>query len=124
MRFIRSESPQPSGLPRPLCDLPGLLGLHQMNSRYTLWMVDNDLLRASAQAPTADRWHSAAANWNSALTQALVDRANLRKSCLVVDVTAGSGDPALSIAQRLGCQFLLRSVSSCPYPIFEGLNLT
>ncbi len=64
-------------------------------------MVDSDVWGAAAQARTADRWHSAAANWNSALSQALLDSANLHQSCLVVDVAAGSGDPALSIAQRL-----------------------
>jgi ubiquinone/menaquinone biosynthesis C-methylase UbiE len=64
-------------------------------------MLDNDVWGAAAQVRTANRWHSAAANWNSALTQALLDSANLRQSDLVVDVAAGSGDPALSIAERL-----------------------
>jgi hypothetical protein len=64
-------------------------------------MVDNDVWGAAAHIRTADRWHSSAANWNSALTQALLDSANLHQTCLVVDVAAGSGDPALSIAQRL-----------------------
>ena len=75
-------------------------GLHH-DSRYTLWMVDNDVWGAAAQVRTADRWHSAAANWNSALTQALLDSANFPQRCLVVDVAAGSGDPALSIIKRL-----------------------
>jgi ubiquinone/menaquinone biosynthesis C-methylase UbiE len=64
-------------------------------------MVDNDVWGAAAHIRTADRWHSSAANWNSALTQALLDSANLHQTCLVVDVAAGSGDPALSIAHRL-----------------------
>jgi ubiquinone/menaquinone biosynthesis C-methylase UbiE len=64
-------------------------------------MLDNDVWGAAAQVRMANRWHSAAANWNSALTQALLDSANLRQSDLVVDVAAGSGDPALSIAERL-----------------------
>src|SRR5438876_11349010 len=64
-------------------------------------MLDNDVWGAAAQVRTANRWHSAAANWNSALTQALVDSANLCQSDFVVDVAAGSGDPALSIAERL-----------------------
>lgn len=64
-------------------------------------MVDNDVWGAAAQVRTADRWHSAAENWNSALTQALLESANLPQSCLVVDVAAGSGDPALSIIKRL-----------------------
>ena len=64
-------------------------------------MLDNDVWDAAAQVRTANRWHSAAANWNSALTEALLDSANPRQSDLVVDVAAGSGDPALSIAERL-----------------------
>jgi ubiquinone/menaquinone biosynthesis C-methylase UbiE len=64
-------------------------------------MVDNDVWGAAAQVRTADRWHFAAANWNAALTQALLDSANLTPSCLVIDVAAGSGDPALSIIKRL-----------------------
>jgi ubiquinone/menaquinone biosynthesis C-methylase UbiE len=64
-------------------------------------MVDNDVWGAAAQARTADRWHSAAANWSSALTQALLDSANFPQRCVVVDVAAGSGDPALSIIKRL-----------------------
>ena len=64
-------------------------------------MVDNDVWGAAAQVRTADRWHFAAANWNAALTHALLDSANLTPSCLVIDVAAGSGDPALSIVKRL-----------------------
>jgi ubiquinone/menaquinone biosynthesis C-methylase UbiE len=64
-------------------------------------MVDSDVWGAAAEVRTAERWNSAAANWNSALTQALLDSANLPQSCLVVDVAAGSGDPALSIIRRL-----------------------
>jgi hypothetical protein len=58
-------------------------------------------LSACASLRTANRWVSAAANWNTALIQALLDSANLRQSDLVVDIAAGSGDPALSIAGRL-----------------------
>ncbi len=65
-------------------------------------MPDHDPWAAAADVRTADRWRSAAANWNSALTQALLDSADLRQSSLVLDVAAGSGDPALDIAQRLG----------------------
>jgi len=35
-------------------------------------MVGNDAWGAAAQVRTANRWYSAAANWNSALTQALL----------------------------------------------------
>jgi len=64
-------------------------------------MVDNDVWGAAAEVRTADRWHAAAANWNSSLTQALLDSASLPPCCLVVDVAAGCGDPALSIIKRL-----------------------
>jgi hypothetical protein len=38
------------------------------------------------QVRTADRWHFAAANWNAALTHALLDSTNLTPSCcLVID---------------------------------------
>jgi hypothetical protein len=40
-------------------------------------MVDNDVWGAAAQVRTADRWHFATANWNAALTEALLDSANL-----------------------------------------------
>ena len=64
-------------------------------------MAGNDAWGAAAQVRTANRWYSAAANWNSALTQALLDSTNLSPNCIVVDVAAGSGDPALSIIKRL-----------------------
>jgi hypothetical protein len=58
-------------------------------------MVDDDVWGEAAQVRTADRWHFAAANWNSALTQALLDSTNLSPNCIVVDVAAGSGPRAL-----------------------------
>jgi ubiquinone/menaquinone biosynthesis C-methylase UbiE len=64
-------------------------------------MADNDVWGDAAQARTGNRCRFAAANWNSALTRALLDSANLSASCIVVDVAAGSGDPALSIIKRL-----------------------
>src|SRR5216684_3441952 len=64
-------------------------------------MTDYDPWAAAAEVRTADRWRSAAAGWNSALTRALLDSADLRQSSFVLDVAAGSGDPTLYIAQRL-----------------------
>jgi ubiquinone/menaquinone biosynthesis C-methylase UbiE len=64
-------------------------------------MPSVDVWATAADVRTADRWHSASANWNSALTKALLDAANLQEDCLVMDVAAGSGDPALWIAKRL-----------------------
>jgi ubiquinone/menaquinone biosynthesis C-methylase UbiE len=74
----------------------------------------NDVWGAAAQGRTTDRWHSAAAEWNSALTQALLDSANLYENSLVLDVAAGSGDPALSIAKRPGKGSVLAIDSSRP----------
>ncbi len=64
-------------------------------------MPNNDPWGAAADVRTADRWRSAAAHWGTAMTQALLDAADLRLSSFVLDVAAGSGDPALSIARRV-----------------------
>lgn len=65
-------------------------------------MADEGTWGAAANVRSADRWRSATEQWGSALTQALLDSAELNPSSAVLDVAAGSGDPALSIAQRLG----------------------
>ncbi|MFY9529853.1 MAG: methyltransferase domain-containing protein [Candidatus Acidiferrales bacterium] len=64
-------------------------------------MPDFDPWATAADVRTADRWRSAAAHWGTALTQALLDSADLRRNSFVLDVAAGSGDPALYIAQRV-----------------------
>jgi len=48
-----------------------------------------------------DRWATAAAGWNAALTDALIAAAAIAPESLVVDVAAGSGDPSLEIVQRV-----------------------
>src|SRR5260370_15486937 len=48
-----------------------------------------------------DRWATAAAGWNRALTDALIAAAAIVPESLVVDVAAGSGDPSLEIVQRI-----------------------
>ncbi len=64
-------------------------------------MSYNDHWAAAADVRTSDRWRAAAAHWGSALTQALTDSVDLHQNSFVLDVAAGSGDPALYIAQRL-----------------------
>lgn len=56
---------------------------------------------AAAQARVSDRWADAAALWNTAITDALLFAAALTPDCVVLDLAAGSGDPALAIAERL-----------------------
>lgn len=48
-----------------------------------------------------ERWTSASADWNRAMTDALLTEAAVNPDSLVLDLAAGSGDPALSIAGRL-----------------------
>jgi ubiquinone/menaquinone biosynthesis C-methylase UbiE len=55
---------------------------------------------AAANVRSAERWRSAAEHWGSAVTHALLDSADLHPSFSVLDVAAGSGDPALYIAER------------------------
>jgi ubiquinone/menaquinone biosynthesis C-methylase UbiE len=64
-------------------------------------MPDHDPWAAASQVRTSTRWRSAAAKWGQALTDALLDAADLQQESMVLDVAAGSGDPALSIAQRV-----------------------
>jgi ubiquinone/menaquinone biosynthesis C-methylase UbiE len=64
-------------------------------------MPGDDPWATAADVRTADRWRSAAADWGTALTRALLDAADLGPGSFVLDVAAGSGDPALDIAQRV-----------------------
>ena len=64
-------------------------------------MTEPDSWDAAARARVSDRWASAAANWNTAMTDALLAAAMLSSDSLVRDLAAGSGDPALTIAERL-----------------------
>jgi len=72
-------------MPRP--SLPGVRRLH--------WAV-------ASEARSASRWRRLAASWNSAPTQALIDAADPVPGSLVLDLAAGSGDPAIDIAMRFG----------------------
>lgn len=56
---------------------------------------------AAAQARVSDRWVEASARWNTAMTDALLSAAAITPDTVVLDLAAGSGDPALTIAERV-----------------------
>ncbi len=64
-------------------------------------MIKADSWDAAARARVSDRWTKASADWNTAMTDALLAAAVLDPNSVVLDLAAGSGDPALSVAQRL-----------------------
>src|SRR5215467_9015466 len=64
-------------------------------------MTARDSWDAAARARVSDRWAECSARWNSAMTDALLSAAALTPECVVLDLAAGSGDPALTIAERL-----------------------
>jgi len=77
-------------------------------------MTEQDVWAAASEALTAERWRFAAAQWGTALTQALLDSADLYENCHVLDVASGSGDPALSIAKRLAVGRVIAIDTSLP----------
>jgi len=56
---------------------------------------------AAAQARASDRWAECSALWNTAMTDALLSAAALTPNSVALDLAAGSGDPALTIAERV-----------------------
>ncbi len=68
-------------------------------------MLHDNPWAAAANVRTAERWQLATQHWGSAMTEALLDAAGLHSAIhrkfAVLDVAAGSGDPAITIAQRL-----------------------
>lgn len=64
-------------------------------------MTKRDSWDAAAQARVSDRWAQAAVLWNKAMTDALLSAAAISPDFVVLDLAAGSGDPALTIAKRL-----------------------
>src|SRR6266498_2460679 len=64
-------------------------------------MTKSNSWDAAARARASDRWTRASADWNTAMTDALLAAAALEPDSRVLDLAAGSGDPALSVAQRL-----------------------
>jgi len=77
-------------------------------------VLDCDPWDSAANVRTAEQWRSAAAGWGSALTEALLDSADLSPSSFVLDVAAGSGDPSLSIARHLSTGSVLALDTSLP----------
>lgn len=59
-------------------------------------MPERDLWDKAAGARVSDRWASAAADWNTAMTEALLKAANIKDDCVVLDLAAGTGDPTLT----------------------------
>lgn len=55
----------------------------------------------AACARCGDKWADAAVHWNTAMTAALLSAASLSPDSVVLDLAAGSGDPTLTIAERL-----------------------
>ena len=64
-------------------------------------MTERDTWDAAAQARVSDRWAKCAVLWNKGMTDALLSAASIFPDSVVLDLAAGSGDPALSIAERL-----------------------
>src|SRR6516225_7643941 len=56
---------------------------------------------SAARARASDRWAECSAHWNTAMTDALLSAAALTRDSVVLDLAAGSGDPALTIADRV-----------------------
>ena len=64
-------------------------------------MRDRGSWDAAARARVSDRWADAAGLWNKAMTDVLLSSVAISSDCAVLDLAAGSGDPALTIAARL-----------------------
>jgi ubiquinone/menaquinone biosynthesis C-methylase UbiE len=64
-------------------------------------MTEHASWDAAGRARMSDRWAGAASLWNRAMTDALLSVAALTPNSVVLDLAAGSGDPALIIAERL-----------------------
>ena len=48
------------------------------------------------------RWHSKLVRQSAAMTEGLLRHADIRAGMQVLDLASGSGDPALTLAQRVG----------------------
>jgi len=56
---------------------------------------------AAAKARVSQRWTEHSSRWNTAMTHALLSAAAIAPDSVVLDLAAGSGDPALTIAERV-----------------------
>jgi ubiquinone/menaquinone biosynthesis C-methylase UbiE len=64
-------------------------------------MTERDSWDAAARARVNDRWAECSTRWNTAMTDALLSSAALTPDSVVLDLAAGSGDPALTIVERV-----------------------
>jgi len=64
-------------------------------------MTQRDKWDVAATARVSDRWAEHSARWNTAMTDALLFGAAITPDSAVLDLAAGSGDPALTIAKHL-----------------------
>jgi ubiquinone/menaquinone biosynthesis C-methylase UbiE len=64
-------------------------------------MTERDSWDAAARARVSNRWAECFTRWNTAMTDALLSAAALTPNSVVLDLAAGSGDPALTIAERV-----------------------
>ena len=74
---------------------------HRSRIAYTSAVTKRSPWDAAARARGHDSWVDAAAHWHTAMTDALLSAANLRPDSVVLDLAAGTGEPALTIAGRL-----------------------
>jgi ubiquinone/menaquinone biosynthesis C-methylase UbiE len=77
-------------------------------------MKDRDLWGVAAGTRLSERWATASAGWNMAMTDALLAAAELNGKSVVLDLAAGSGEPALTIARRLAAGGVVALDSSRP----------
>jgi ubiquinone/menaquinone biosynthesis C-methylase UbiE len=85
-------------------------------------MTEHDTWDAAARARVSDRWAECSARWNTAMTDALLSAAALTPDSVVLDLAAGSGDPALSIAERLSSGRVFALDSSRAGLLLAGAN--
>ena len=64
-------------------------------------MTERSAWDVAGRARVNDRWAECAVLWNKAMTEALLSAAALTPDSVVLDLAAGSGDPAFTIAERL-----------------------
>jgi len=64
-------------------------------------MTKPDTWDAYGRGRVNERWTQCAVSWNTAMTDALLSAAAITPDSVVLDLAAGSGDPAFTIAARL-----------------------
>jgi ubiquinone/menaquinone biosynthesis C-methylase UbiE len=74
---------------------------HRSRIAYTSGVRKRSPWDAAARARVHDWWADAAVDWHTAMTDALLSAAQLRPDSVVLDLAAGTGEPALTIAGRI-----------------------